>query len=68
MGNSVHPSGEFALALEVLDALVNSYKGILEHIIGIVMGDHNFPDVPIQLFLVCIEQHTKGAFFGFGAL
>jgi hypothetical protein len=35
-------------------------KGILQNIIGIIMNNHNSPDMPVQFLLVRLNDLFKG--------
>ena len=58
-GDTVHPGIQLALPFKVINMPENFDKGILQHVVRIVMGNHHPPDMPVQPLLIFFQQYPE---------
>ena len=59
-GDAVQPGIQTGFFAEIFETLPGFDEGILEEVVGFVVVDHHFSDMPIQPFLVGTHQQNEG--------
>ena len=59
-GDTRQPSADMGIAMKTGQTVPGLQKGVLEHIVGILMGEHDTSDLPVELFTILTHNLLKG--------
>ena len=63
-GNARQPRDHLSITMETAQTIPCLQESVLEHIVGIVMREHNATDLPIELLAILTHNLLKGTTLG----